>query len=87
MMDANGQPMGHAYAYYSSGGEEDYAATGVPYGGQVQHQYVMQNTSESNSSSITALFLTMWRLLGARGALGGLVPASPSYIEAVESTE
>lgn len=42
-MDQNGQPIGHAYAYYSSGEEDYVAATGVAYGGQVQHQYVMQN--------------------------------------------
>ena len=41
-MDQNGQPIGHAYAYYSSGEEDFVAATGVAYGGQVQHQYVMQ---------------------------------------------
>jgi hypothetical protein len=51
MMDANGQPLSHAYAYYSSGDEgglvEEYGP-GVPYAhGQVQqHQYTMQGPSE-----------------------------------------
>lgn len=49
MMDASGQPIGHAYGYYSSGDEgglvEEYGP-GVPYAhGQVQHQYTMQGPS------------------------------------------
>lgn len=80
-MDANGQPIGHAYAYYSSG-EEDYTGAGVSYGGQVQHQYVMQNPSKSNSTLFC--FLDVVRRLWCSRRLKRPRVCLASYLEAVE---